>query len=205
MSVSTQTLSVPAHIDPVVDVSGMSLADCDAQSSESAVESILARANYILAVAGLTVYNRVSGGESSADIIPDLARDETTGKQRNRQYVSRLSLIGYAVSHGVTDAIAFRTAMGGKKVDDVKALINEHIDDEGLDETGLIDSLTTEPKTPKPERTEQESFHNRIKSATQTFGAAVAQFTAEGAEVELTEELRAMLAVITEGVATLTA
>lgn len=202
---STMTLSIPAHIPAPADyVLPATLSEVERDGSEYAEATVLERINYALAVSALTIYNRTQAGETGDSIAQELI-DPATGKTRNKNYVSRLALIGYAVSHGVTDVRSFRTAMRGKKVGDVRDAVNEHVGDDGIDEAGLIDTLTSEPKADKPERTEQESFHNRIKSATQTFGAAVAQFSAEDAEVELTDELRAMLAVITEGIATLTA
>jgi len=209
MTTSTTTnvvLPSPDGFAVVVDVSDMTLAELDAESSEESVEDMLNRARYLLAVTALTVYTRVSNGEKSGTIIPDLAPMPNTKTPRPRQYVSRLALIGEAVSHGVTDTLAFRTAMRGMKVTDVRALINEHVDDDGtVDEADLIAAMTTPAKAEQSEKTEQEAFANRIKSASQTIAKAASQFGADDADVVITDEIRAMLAVISDSVATLTA
>jgi hypothetical protein len=204
---TTQTLSIPAHIEAPADyVLPATLNEVERDGSEHAEASVLARVNYALAVSSLTIYNRTQAGETGDSIAQELT-DPDTGKARNKNYVSRLALIGYAVSHGVTDVRAFRTAMRGMKVGDVRAVIGEHVNDDGIieDDAELISAMTAEPKAEKAEKTPQESFDNRIKSASQTLAAAVSQFTADDADLIISDEVRAMLAVIASGVATLTA
>lgn len=204
---NTQTLSIPAHIEAPADyVLPTTLNEVERDGSEHAETTVLARVNYALAVSSLTIYNRTQAGETGDSIAQELT-DPATGKVRNKNYVSRLALIGYAVSHGVTDVRSFRTAMRGMKVGDVRAAIAEHVNDDGIieDDAELIDAMTAPAKGEKVEKTEQEAFANRIKSASQTLSKAASQYGADDADVIITDEIRAMLAVISESVATLTA
>ena len=169
------TIVVPEGIDTP---EGYSLPDSasglgtDLHKWEKAVETALATTNYLRGVTALSVYQARAAGVSQDTCIKGFGLKTNNGNVASRTDVSRLDVLGLAVSHGVTEFSRVKTALdqaekAGKGVDVRRAIIRNWAVDENRTDAGLIKALTA-----GQDKTLQQLFEQAIKSAARNIGRA---------------------------------
>jgi hypothetical protein len=201
---TTLTIVVPQGIDAP---EGYALPSAPAELGvdlykwEQAASVAVLTASYVLSVTALSTYKARSAGTDQATVIKGFDLRGPKGKAMSKQDVSRLDILGLAVSHGVTDVQSVRSAINyalnkrGKGMDVVRAIIRNWAVDEKRSDSGLVKVLRA-----GEDKTIQEVFEAALKAAANSTGRAA---DCEG--VTMTDDCLAFLEAITASVSTLTA
>lgn len=140
---------------------------------EQAASSAVLTASYLLSVTALSVHKARAAGTDQTTVIKGFDLRGPKGKAMSKQDVSRLDILGLAVSHGVTDVQSVRSAINyalnkrGKGMDVVRAIIRNWAVDEKRSDSGLIKTLRA-----GEDKSLQEMFEQAIKSAASNMGRA---------------------------------
>lgn len=168
---------------------------------EKAATAAVLTASYVLSVTALSVYKARAASISQADVIKGFGLVGPKGNALKGTDVTRLDILGLALSHGVTDVQSVRSAMNhamnkrGKGADVVRAIIRNWAVDENRTDPGLVKVLRA-----GEDKTIQEVFEAALKAAANSTGRAA---DCEG--VTMTDDCLAYLEAITASVSTLTA
>lgn len=167
---------------------------------EKAASVAILTASYVLSVTALSVY-KARQSMTQTDVIKGFGLVGPKGNPLKGTDVTRLDILGLALSHGVTDVQSVRGGINhamnkrGKGADVVRAIIRNWAVDENRTDSGLIKVLRA-----GEDKTLQEVFEAALKAAANSTGRAA---DCEG--VTMTDDCLAYLEAITASVSTLTA
>lgn len=168
---------------------------------EKAASSAVLTASYLLSVTALSVHKARVAQVDQTECIKGFDLRGPKGNPMKKQDVTRLDILGLAVSHGVTDVQSVRGGINhamnkrGKGADVVRAIIRNWAVDEKRTDAGLVKTLRA-----GEDKSIQEVFEAALKAAANSTGRAA---DCEG--VTMTDDCLAYLEAITASVSTLTA
>jgi len=123
------------------------------QTAEQTETDAIARAQYARAVVAFDVYTHHLVKRASLPRVAEMLdlRNKDTGKRLAGTSVTRMALLGFAVSHGVTDPKSIRTAINvamnkrSRSPKDVIGIISAWASTEKRSDRSLITALTAGP------------------------------------------------------------
>jgi hypothetical protein len=195
---ATLSIVVPQGIDApegyVLNTANPVELGADLYKWEQAAQAAALTASYVLSVTALSVHKARATGVAQPAIIEGFGLLGPKGKAMSKQDVSRLDILGLAVSHGVTDTMSVRAAINyainkrSKAMDVVRAIIRAWAADEKRTDSGLIKSLRA-----GEDKSLQEMFEAALKSAANNAGKATEM---EG--ITITEDALAYITALME-------
>lgn len=169
-------------------------------SAEQTETQAIERAQYARAVVAFDVYTQHLVKRVELPRVAEMLdlRNKDTGKRLKGTSVTRLALLGFAVSHGVTDTKSIRKAINtamntrSRSPKDVIAIIATWANNEKRSDRSLVTALTAGDEKPELERL--KALFERIISGVGTAGSY---------DVDWDAECEALYEAIVEGVGSL--